>query len=45
MPAPALDNSANVLGPEVVRMINEFTTKKCAKVKAEAPGSPRTSRA
>jgi len=36
-----LDNSANVLGPEVVRMINEFTTKKCAEVKAEASGSPR----
>jgi hypothetical protein len=33
-----LDNSANVLGPEVVRMVNEFTTKKCAEVKAEAPG-------
>ena len=33
----ALDNSTNVLGPEVVRMINEFTTKKCAEVKAEAP--------
>jgi hypothetical protein len=32
-----LDNSANVLGPEVVRMVNEFTTKKCAEVKAEAP--------
>ena len=31
----ALDNSANVLGPEVVRMVNEFTTKKCADVKAE----------
>ncbi len=31
-----LDNSANVLGPEVVRMINRFTTKKCAEVKAEA---------
>ena len=31
----ALDNSANVLGGEVVRMINEFTTKKCAEVKAE----------
>ncbi|MEX1060506.1 MAG: hypothetical protein WED13_05745, partial [Methyloceanibacter sp.] len=27
-----LDNSANVLGPEVVRMVNEFTTKKCAEV-------------
>jgi len=34
-----LDNSANVLGPEVVRMVNEFTTKKCAEVKAEAPAS------
>ncbi len=34
-----LDNSANVLGPEVVRMVNEFTTKKCAEVKAELPGS------
>jgi hypothetical protein len=26
----ALDNSSNVLGPEVVRMVNEFSTKKCA---------------
>ena len=26
-----LDNSTNVLGPEVVRMVNEFTTKKCAR--------------
>ena len=34
------DNSANVLGPEVVRMVNEFTTKKCAEVKAEAPVKP-----
>jgi hypothetical protein len=34
-----LDNSANVLGPEVVRMVNEFTTKKCAEVKAEAPAN------
>ena len=32
-----LDNSANALGPEVVRMVNEFTTKKCAEVKAELP--------
>jgi len=32
-----LDNSANMLGAEVARMINEFTTKKCAEVKAEAP--------
>jgi hypothetical protein len=31
-----LDNSANVLGPEVVRMVNEFTTKKCAKLKDES---------
>jgi hypothetical protein len=36
-----LDNSANVLGSEVVRMINEFTTKKCAEVKADASVSPR----
>ena len=35
-----LDNSANVLGPEVARMINEFTTKKCAEVEAEAPARP-----
>jgi hypothetical protein len=34
----ALDNSANVLGGEIVRMINEFTTKKCAELKVEAPG-------
>jgi hypothetical protein len=35
------DNSANVLGPEVVRMVNEFTTRKCTEVKAEAPaGNP-----
>ena len=33
------DNSTNVLGPEVVRMVNEFTTKKCAEVKAEAPAN------
>jgi hypothetical protein len=36
-----LDNSTNVLGPEVVRMVNEFTTKKCAEVKAEAPISTK----
>lgn len=35
-----LDNSANVLGPEVVRMVNEFTSKKCAEVKVEAPIAP-----
>jgi hypothetical protein len=34
----SLDNSANVLGPEVVRMVNEFTGKECAKVKDELPG-------
>lgn len=33
----ALDNSANVLGPELVRLVNEFTAKKCAQVKAELP--------
>lgn len=32
-----LDNSANVLGPGVVRMVSEFTTKKCAEIKAELP--------
>ena len=34
-----LDNQTNVLGPEVVRMVNEFTTKKCAEVKVEASGN------
>jgi hypothetical protein len=33
-----LDNQTNVLGPQVVRMVNEFTTKKCAEVKAERAG-------
>ena len=33
-----LDNQTNVLGPEVVRMVNEFTAKKCAEVKVEANG-------
>lgn len=33
-----LDNSSNVLGPEVVRMVNQFTGKECAKVKDELPG-------
>jgi hypothetical protein len=32
-----LDNSANILGPEVTRMVNEFTTKKCAKLKDDLP--------
>jgi len=31
-----LDNKTNVLGPEVVRMVNEFVTKKCTEVKADA---------
>jgi hypothetical protein len=34
-----LDNSTNVLGPEVVRMVNEFTTKKCAEVRTELPSN------
>lgn len=34
------DNSNNVLGPEVVWMINKFTTKKCAEVKVELPAAP-----
>ncbi len=34
-----IDNSTNVLGSEVVRMVNEFTTKKCAEVKAELPSA------
>ena len=34
-----LDNSANMLGPEVVRMVNDFATKKCAEVKDELPGN------
>ena len=34
-----LDNQTNVLGPEVVRMVNEFATKKCAEVKSELPSN------
>jgi len=34
------DNSANVLGPQVVRMVNEFTGKKCAEVRKEQSGAP-----
>jgi hypothetical protein len=34
-----LDNNTNVLGSEVVRMVNEFATKKCTEIKAEAPAS------
>ena len=33
-----LDNQTNVLGPQVVRMVNEFVARKCAEVKAELPG-------
>ena len=31
------DNSTNVLGPEVVRMVNEFTGRKCKRVKTDLP--------
>ncbi len=37
-----LDNQTNVLGPEVVRMVNEFTTRKCAELKVEADSRLRT---
>lgn len=33
-----LDNRSNLLGSEVVEMVNEFTNKKCAEVKDELPG-------
>lgn len=33
-----LDNRSNILGSEVVEMVNEFTYKKCAEVKDELPG-------
>jgi hypothetical protein len=36
----SIDNSANILGPEVANMVNEFTTKKCADVKDELPAHP-----
>jgi hypothetical protein len=36
-----LDNQTNVLGPEVVKMVNEFATKKCAEVKADASPNSR----
>ena len=35
------DNSTNVLGPQVVRMVNEFTGKKCAEVRKEQLQEPR----
>lgn len=31
------DNSTNVLGPEVVRMVNEFTGRKCKRIKDDLP--------
>ncbi len=37
----ALDNQANV-GPEVVRLVNEFTTKKCAELKTDAGAAANT---
>jgi hypothetical protein len=38
----ALDNQANVLGPEVVHLVNEFTTKKCAELKTDADAAENT---
>ena len=37
--ATGLDNSTNVLGPEVVRQINKFIRKDCAKVKDDLPSN------
>jgi hypothetical protein len=34
-----LDNQTNVLGPQVVRMVNAFATRKCAEVKGELSGA------
>lgn len=36
--ATGLDNSTNVLGPEVVRQVNKFVRKDCAAVKDALPG-------
>jgi hypothetical protein len=36
-----LDNSTNVLGPEVTRMVNEFTSRKCKKLKDDLPSNTR----
>jgi hypothetical protein len=36
--ATGLDNSANVLGPEVVRQVNKFIRKDCAEIEDELPG-------
>ena len=38
-----VDNSTNVLGPEVVRLVNEFVTSKCAELKAELPSGTSAS--
>lgn len=35
-----LDNQLNVLGPEVVEMVNQFTTKKCAEVSVKPRAAP-----
>jgi hypothetical protein len=34
-----LDNATNFLGPEVVRVVNEFTGKKWPRVRNELSGS------
>jgi hypothetical protein len=37
-----IDNQTNVLGPKVVHMVNAFTTRRCAEIKAElSDGQPR----
>jgi hypothetical protein len=36
------DNSTNVLGPEVVRMVNEFTGKKCRRLKDDLPSNMKS---
>jgi len=38
MPAPG-SIFGHILGPEVTRMVNEFTTKKCAKLKDDLPST------
>ncbi|MFD0985938.1 hypothetical protein [Methyloligella solikamskensis] len=35
-----LDNQTNVLGPEVVKLVNQFTSKKCADVGAKPENAP-----
>jgi len=36
-----LDNSTNVLGPEATRIVNEFTSGKCKKLKDDLPSNMR----